>query len=73
MSHGQFSGEPRTVWLTDKANPDRKMQVAEDFALELVAWKFDGQDIDRPENHDYLLKLRNARATIREWSAVLVA
>ena len=31
MSHGQFSGEPRTVWLIDKANPDRKMQVAEDF------------------------------------------
>jgi hypothetical protein len=31
MSHGQFSGDPRTVWLTDEANADRKMQVIADF------------------------------------------
>ncbi len=30
-SHGQFSGQPQTIWLTDTANADRKMQVVEDF------------------------------------------
>ena len=31
MSHGQFSGEPHSVWLTDDLHPDRKMQLLEDF------------------------------------------
>ena len=33
MSHGEFSGEPRTLWLTDKAARDRKMQVLQDFCF----------------------------------------
>jgi uncharacterized protein DUF1353 len=31
MSHGRFSGEPRTLWLTAKDDPDRQMQLTEDF------------------------------------------
>jgi hypothetical protein len=31
MSHGRFSGDPRTLWHTDPNNPDRKMSVLEDF------------------------------------------
>jgi hypothetical protein len=31
VSHGQFSGEPRTLWLTGNAAPDREMQLIDDF------------------------------------------
>jgi hypothetical protein len=31
MSHGDFSGEPQTRWLTDEKTADRKMTVLEDF------------------------------------------
>ena len=31
MSHGCFSGDPRTLWQTDPKKPDRKMSVLEDF------------------------------------------
>jgi hypothetical protein len=33
MSHGEFSGEPQTLWLTDKAAGDRKMQLLQDFSF----------------------------------------
>ena len=31
MSHGQFSGEPKTDWLTEDGKEDRRMTVLEDF------------------------------------------
>lgn len=31
-NHGSFSGEPRTLWLTE-SNSDRKMQLLEDFSF----------------------------------------
>jgi hypothetical protein len=31
VSHGQFSGEPRTLWLTADGKPDRQMQLLDDF------------------------------------------
>ena len=33
MSHGEFSGEPRTLWLTDKTERDRKMQLVQEFVF----------------------------------------
>ena len=30
-NHGTFSGNPRTEWLEDPAQPDRDMQLLEDF------------------------------------------
>ena len=31
MSHGDFSGEPKTDWLTEDGREDRRMTVLEDF------------------------------------------
>jgi hypothetical protein len=33
MSHGNFSGEPKTLWLTEANTPDRRMQMLEDFVF----------------------------------------
>ena len=33
MSHGTFSGEPKTQWLTDPNQPDRNMRLLEDFSF----------------------------------------
>ena len=33
MSHGAFSGEPQTQWLTESNLPDRKMRVLVDFSF----------------------------------------
>jgi len=31
MGHGEFSGEPATVWLTEDGTEDRKMQLLKEF------------------------------------------
>jgi hypothetical protein len=31
MSHGEFSGDPRTLWVTEGDEPDRTMRLLEDF------------------------------------------
>src|SRR5947207_12934889 len=33
MSHGSFSGDPQTLWLTENEIPDRKMQMLADFSF----------------------------------------
>ena len=33
MSHGSFSGDPQTLWLTEDTIPDRKMQMLADFSF----------------------------------------
>jgi len=33
VSHGTFSGEPKTQWLTDPNQPDRNMRLLEDFSF----------------------------------------
>jgi hypothetical protein len=33
MSHGKFSGDPETVWLTEDGTADRKMRVVRDFVF----------------------------------------
>jgi hypothetical protein len=56
MSHGSFSGEPSTRWLTEEP-PDRKMELLEDFSFTDPAgkiwsapagYKVDGASIPRP-------------------------
>lgn len=56
MSHGIFSGEPRTVWLTEDGD-DRRMQLLELFSFTdpnrtlwdaPKDWKVDGASIPRP-------------------------
>lgn len=42
MSNGSFSGNPKTEWLSDGANPDRDMKLLEDFTYtdpDGKAWK----------------------------------
>ena len=31
-NHGSFSGDPKTVWITDPNKPDRNMEILEDFS-----------------------------------------
>jgi hypothetical protein len=31
MGHGEFSGDPETVWLTEEGTADRKMRILRDF------------------------------------------
>src|SRR5262249_47392881 len=33
MSHGQFSGEPETLWLTQEGTDDRQMRILQDFSF----------------------------------------
>ena len=33
MSHGHFSGEPKSQWLTDENKADREMRLLEDFSF----------------------------------------
>jgi hypothetical protein len=33
MSHGSFSGDPQTLWLTEDTISDRKMQMLADFSF----------------------------------------
>jgi len=33
MSHGEFSGEPDAVWLTEDGTPDRRMRILSDFSF----------------------------------------
>ena len=33
MGHGTFSGEPETVWLTEKGADDRKMRILRDLSF----------------------------------------
>ncbi len=31
MEHGEFSGEPEAIWLTEEGSMDRRMELLEDF------------------------------------------
>ncbi len=33
MAHGTFSGEPRSIWLTEDGTQDRKMKLLEEFSF----------------------------------------
>lgn len=33
FNQGNFSGEPKTIWLTESGVPDRRMRVLEDFSF----------------------------------------
>jgi hypothetical protein len=56
-TYGEFSGNPRTEWLSDSANADREMELLEDFWYidpDNKQWlaprgcKIDGASIPRP-------------------------
>ena len=34
MNHGKFSGEPKTIWLTEDGTDDRNMRLLEPFSFE---------------------------------------
>lgn len=33
LKHGAFSGEPKTIWLTEAHVPDRRMRIVDDFSF----------------------------------------
>ena len=41
MDHGQFSGEPVTLWDTEQDAPDRNMQLVVDFWFQLGSTRWD--------------------------------
>ena len=43
MNHGEFSGEPVTVWRTEQDTPDRDMNMVEDFWYRLGEDQWDAK------------------------------
>jgi len=49
MAHGEFSGEPQALWLTEDGTEDRKMKIIENF------WFLDPDDKKWPANKDSVI------------------